>query len=158
MLQSLLCSMKIKVGIIESNPVSKEALFAIIQQMPEFICTIISGSVEEFILAVNSKKYPAILMMDIGLAGQNGIAYIHKILPDAEILLVNGDETTDDVFKILCKGATGVIPRDSSTEKLKEALLTIASGGSVISPFITRNIIQQLRVINNALPSKKQIN
>ncbi|WP_323033796.1 response regulator transcription factor [Paracoccus sp. (in: a-proteobacteria)] len=85
-----------------------------------------------------------LVLTDIQLPGQSGIDLITKLKPlrpDIQFMILSVYDDADRVFKALKAGATGYILKNTSSERLIEALLDLKRGGSPMSNEIARKVV-----------------
>lgn len=139
--------MSLALAIIEDLPAVRRGLETYLCAQPEFSCTLVVGSVEEFLEKIGQEATPPRLVLsDIGLPGRSGIegvALIKQRLPHTEVVLLTatmGDPAR--VFQGLCAGAVGFFLKTTPLPDLKAGLLAVAEGGSSMSPAVAREVVK----------------
>ncbi|MFK8008627.1 MAG: response regulator [Saprospiraceae bacterium] len=151
-----LCIMEeINLAIVEDDAVIKESLETFMQVHPTIKLTLSVTSVEAFLEKAQSPLRPKIdvMLLDIGLPGMNGIQGIYHIrqkYPDTDIIMLTTFEEDDKIYDALCAGACSYISKRTPLVKIREAVFTVAQGGSYMSPSIARKIAERF------MPKKKQ--
>lgn len=87
---------------------------------------------------------PDVALMDIRMPGVNGIeatAEITRTL-DTKVLILTTFDLDEYAFGGLRAGASGFLLKDTRPAELIEAIRTVASGEAVVSPRITRRMLE----------------
>ncbi len=98
------------------------------------------------------KLKPNVVITDINLPGKNGIECVSELKNiDSEIqfIMFTIYEDNDQVFEALKAGATGYILKNTTPEKIVEAILELHEGGSPMSPKIARKVLQSFNRTEN---------
>lgn len=134
----------IYIGIIEDDPVVREALVSFFNQQPEFGCMLSAASVEGFLSLWDHTTYLDIILSDIGLPGQSGIKGIpllKKRAPGCQVVMLTVYDDPDKLFQALCAGANGYLLKYTPLQKIKEGLITAMDGGAPMSPGIAAKVV-----------------
>ena len=102
--------MNIKVGIVEDNDSVRENLAELIDQTPGFACVAACGSAEEALERLR-QACPEVVLMDIHLPGQSGIACVarlRRLLPQTQVIMLTVEEDSERVFESLKAGAPAI--------------------------------------------------
>ncbi len=88
---------------------------------------------------------PDVILMDVRMPGMNGIdatAAITAQCPDTKILILTTFDLDEYAFAGLRAGASGFLLKDTRPGELAEAIRTVADGEAVVSPRITRRMLE----------------
>ena len=90
--------------------------------------------------------HPGIVLMDIRMPELDGLQATRRILatdPAARILILTTFDLDEFVFEALRAGASGFVLKDDTPEQLIAAIRTVAAGEALLSPAITKRVIQK---------------
>ena len=142
----------IKIAIVEDDTIIKESLVSFLAESPGMEISVATTSVEDFLKTFQSKNATNeaidIVLLDIGLPGMSGlegIRHIKQLLPKVNIIMFTTYEEEDKIFKALCAGAVAYISKRTPLNKIEEAIHTIYSGGSYMSPSIARKVMEHFK-------------
>jgi DNA-binding NarL/FixJ family response regulator len=77
----------------------------------------------------------------------DGIAATKEIVavsPDAKVVILTTFEDDDYIFGALSAGASGFLLKRTGPEELLAAIQTVAAGDSLLSPSVTRTVIDRM--------------
>jgi DNA-binding NarL/FixJ family response regulator len=90
---------------------------------------------------------PDVVLMDVRMPDLDGIAATRELSrtsPDARVLILTTFEQDDYIFGALRAGASGFLLKRTRPEELIAAVHTIADGDSLLSPSVTRRVIDRM--------------
>jgi DNA-binding NarL/FixJ family response regulator len=90
---------------------------------------------------------PDIVLMDVRMPDLDGIGATRELTraaPSARVLILTTFEQDDYVFGALRAGASGFLLKRSRPEELIAAVHTVAAGESLLSPSVTRLVIDRM--------------
>ncbi len=89
---------------------------------------------------------PTVILMDIRMPELDGLEATRRILAEdrgARILILTTFDLDEYVYEALRAGASGFVLKDDSPEQLIAAIRTVAAGDALLSPTVTRRVIQK---------------
>jgi RNA polymerase sigma factor (sigma-70 family) len=90
---------------------------------------------------------PDVVLMDVRMPDLDGISATREILavsPEVKVVILTTFEQDDYIFGALRAGASGFLLKRTKPEELIAAVHTIAAGDSLLSPSVTRRVIEQM--------------
>ncbi len=120
-----------------------DAYRSILNGSPGYTCTGSFTSCNNWKHDIEKSK-PDVVLMDIEMAGINGInatRLIKKEFPAIRILIQTVFEDDAKIFEALCAGANGYILKNTSPVKMLEAIADVQSGGVVFNPAIAAKLV-----------------
>jgi DNA-binding NarL/FixJ family response regulator len=90
---------------------------------------------------------PDLVLMDIRMPDLDGISATREVLadsPDLKVVVLTTFEQDDYIFDALSAGASGFLLKRTRPEELIAAIHTVAEGDSLLSPSVTRRVIDRM--------------
>lgn len=88
---------------------------------------------------------PNVVLMDIAMAGLNGLeatARIVREFPSVRVIILSMHANEEYVLQTLRAGALGYLLKDAATTELELAIQAVARGDTYLSPAISRRVIE----------------
>jgi DNA-binding NarL/FixJ family response regulator len=98
---------------------------------------------------------PDVLLLDLGLPGISGIDVTREVKQrwsEIEILIFTIFEEEDKVMEAIQAGASGYLLKGMEAERIVEAIVEVAQGGSVIQPSLARSLLRHFRLPPESRP------
>ena len=89
---------------------------------------------------------PTVVLMDIRMPELDGLEATRRILATEQpprILILTTFDVDDYVYDALCAGASGFVLKDDPPEQLLSAIRVVAGGDALLSPAVTKHVIDQ---------------
>ena len=134
----------VRVAIVDDDPFVVQALRSYLSSSPQI--EVLSTFTSARDLLAFLKRIPVdVLVSDVRMPGMNGIeatAAITAQCPGTKILILTTFDLDEYAFAGLRAGASGFLLKDTRPAELAEAIRTVAGGEAVVSPRITRRMLE----------------
>lgn len=133
-----------KVAIVEDNATLRKYLSQLVGSTPGHKCVCACESAEEAILEI-PKHRPNVVLMDIHLPGESGIACTARLrekLPDLQVIMLTVYKDIKMIFQALKAGACGYVLKRAEEREILEAIAEVRAGGAPMTSEIARMVVR----------------
>ena len=135
----------IRVLLADDHKILRQGLRALLEQQPdmEIVAEVANG---HDAVGQTLKLSPEVVIMDIGMPDTNGIVATRQIKteqPGVQVLCLSVHRETYLVTSMLEAGASGYLVKTSAAQELIEAVRTVVSGQTYLSPSVAKGFVSQ---------------
>jgi len=135
----------IRVLIVDDQRLMREGLKTLLELEPDIEIT---GEAEDGLAALEQYELgpPDVVLMDIRMPRMDGVESTRRLVsqwPAARVIILTTFDDDQNVFEGLRAGALGYLLKDVSGSELAEAIRTVAAGGALIEPSVTRKVLAE---------------
>ncbi|MBB5210508.1 response regulator [Microbulbifer hydrolyticus] len=138
--------MMLRVMVVDDQALVRRGFALILDNEPDMEVVAEAGTGVEAIEKAREQQ-PDIILMDIRMPEMDGLEATANILKTGEstcrVIILTTFDPDEYVFRALQAGASGFVLKDIPPESLVEAVRTVADGGAMLAPGITRRLISQ---------------
>ena len=138
--------MSIRVAVVDDQALVRGGFAMVLGHHDDIEVVAEAGTGLEAIEAARTHR-PDVILMDIRMPEMDGLAATSRIIEEADwpvrVLILTTFDPDEYVYKALRAGASGFVLKDIPPEELVTAVRTVADGGALLAPSITRRLIGQ---------------
>jgi DNA-binding NarL/FixJ family response regulator len=135
--------MKVRVLLADDERLIRAGFRMILNAEPDIQVVGEAADGHEAVAAARRLR-PDVVLMDIRMPGLNGIDATTRLLEDdagPRVVVVTTFDSDEYVFAALRAGASGFLLKDAPEDQLIAAIHTVADGGALLAPSITRRLL-----------------
>ncbi|HEX7653570.1 MAG TPA: response regulator transcription factor [Verrucomicrobiae bacterium] len=136
--------MMTSIAIVEDNAGIRRSLCEWVNSAPGYRCIFDCGEAETALREI-PKLNPDVVLMDIQLPGESGIACtarLKSLMPALQVIVVTVYRDRERLFQALKAGASGYLLKRSSPEELLRAIADVRTGGAPMTGEIARMVVE----------------
>jgi len=134
----------IRVAIVDDQALVRGGFAMVLGHQDDIDVVAEAGTGLEAIEAARAHR-PDVVLMDIRMPGMDGLEATSRIVKEADwpvrVLILTTFDPDEYVYKALRAGASGFVLKDIPPAELVAAVRTVADGGALLAPSITRRLI-----------------
>jgi len=148
---------RIRLLIVDDQRLMRDGLRILLETEPDFE---VAGEAENGQAALEAFEdlHPDVVLMDIRMPVMDGVEAIRQLRaawPDARVIILTTFDDDAYVFDGLRAGALGYLLKDVSGDELADAIRTVAAGGALIDPSVTRKVVAEFARLGNNAPARR---
>lgn len=137
----------VRILIADDHEVVRIGLAALLDRQPGFSVVGEARSGDEAVRLARERR-PDVVVMDIRMPDGSGIDACRTItteLSKTPVIMLTSYADSDALFAAIDAGASGYVLKRVGSTELVDAVRTVAAGGSLLDPAVTRNVLDRLR-------------
>jgi DNA-binding NarL/FixJ family response regulator len=136
----------IRVLLVDDQALFREALQTLLSVQPQIRVVGEAGDGAEALRLVEA-THPDVVLMDLQMPVMDGAAATRRVraeFPATQVIVLTTFDDDEYVFEGLRAGAIGYLLKDTSAQKLVEAILLAARGESFLQPSIAAKVLAEI--------------
>ncbi|MFD4034745.1 response regulator [Streptomyces sp. NPDC058637] len=139
--------MTIRILIADDEALLRMAFSTVLETQPDMAPV---GEAADGVQAIRLAQdlRPDVVLMDVRMPGTDGIEATREVIrisPQSRVLILTTFDLDEYAFTALKAGASGFLLKNTRPEELLTAIRSVAAGDAVVSPRITRRLLENLR-------------
>jgi DNA-binding NarL/FixJ family response regulator len=134
----------ISVLLVDDEPLLRMAFTMVLEAQPDMEVAGEAGDGAEAVRLARRLR-PDVVLMDVRMPGTDGIEATGRIVRDCRhtrVLILTTFDLDEYAFAGLKAGASGFLLKNALPEELLRAIRSVAAGDAVVSPRITRRLLE----------------
>ncbi|WP_228373792.1 response regulator [Demequina maris] len=145
----------IAVGIVDDEAIVRSGVALIVRSQPDLE---VAGEADDLgsALALARELSPDVMLVDLHLGEESGLDVIARLLAAASpprVIVLTTFDADENVYRALRAGASGFVVKSSPPEHLVAAIRAAATGDMLISPPVTRRLIEAFLSAPSPVPA-----
>jgi len=136
----------IRVAVVDDQALVRSGFCMVLNHQKDIQVVAEAGTGVEAVEAARQHR-PDVVLMDIRMPEMDGLQATARIVDEfageVRVLILTTFEPDEYVYRALRAGASGFVLKDIPPEQLVLAVRTVAQGGALLAPSITRRLIGQ---------------
>ena len=137
----------IRVLVVDDDPLVRSALTLMLGGQPDLVLVGEAGNGAEA-LALVERERPQVVLMDIRMPVMNGLEATKALLqlPHApSVIVLTTFHADEHVVAAVAAGADGFLLKDTQPHEIVTAVRRVADGEAILSPSVTRTVLERMR-------------
>ena len=136
---------KLNVLLVDDQRLMRDGLRTLLELEPDMTVAGEAADGEEALARFRETR-PDVVLMDVRMPGMDGVEATRRLRsmdPAAKVIILTTFDDDEYVFEGLRAGAVGYLLKALSGEELADAIRTVAAGGALIDPAVTRKVVNE---------------
>ncbi len=140
-------SRRVRMVVVDDHALFRRGLVSLLDDFPDFVVVGEAGDGREA-MKVIQETHPDIVLLDVNMPVMDGIETVQELRAQKnriQILMLTISDQDADLLGALTAGANGYLLKNTEPDDLREAILLMAEGKSVLSPDVTGTVLKALK-------------
>jgi DNA-binding NarL/FixJ family response regulator len=138
---------RIKLVVVDDHTLFRRGLVSLLSDMVEFlVCGEASNGKESLPLLESAN--PDIVLMDVNMPVMDGVQALEAIREtrrDQKVIMLTISQNDEDLVRAIAAGANCYLLKNAEPDALRNTILEVMRGNSVLSPELTEKVFESLR-------------
>jgi DNA-binding NarL/FixJ family response regulator len=149
-----------RILLVDDQPMIRTGLRLILEAEPDL--TVVGESGDGLAAVEDTRSLqPDVVLMDIRMPRLDGVEATRRILQTqsaTRVIILTTFDLDEHVLDALRAGASGFLVKDGPADSLVGAIRTVASGEAVISPRVTRRLLERFAALPEPVAAPPGLN
>jgi two-component system response regulator DevR len=145
----------VRVFLLDDHEVVRQGIAAMLETQPDFAIVGEASTAAEALAKVPALR-PDVAVLDLRLPDGDGVQVCRDLraqLPELACLMLTSYADDEALFESVMAGAAGYVLKEVRGGDLLRAVRVVASGGSLLDPTATNQLLNRLRTTSTSTPA-----
>jgi DNA-binding NarL/FixJ family response regulator len=150
---------RLRVLIVDDHALFRRGLQMVLRQEDDIDVVGEAGDGHEAVEKAQ-ELMPDVVLMDVRMPGQSGIKateQIKDLIPHAKILMLTISDEEADLYDAIKAGASGYLLKEISIDEVADAVRSVWSGQSRISPSMASKLLTEFAAMSKRAEERQQL-
>jgi DNA-binding NarL/FixJ family response regulator len=150
---------RLRVLIVDDHALFRRGLQMVLRQEEDIDVVGEAGDGHEAVEKAQ-ELMPDVVLMDVRMPGQSGIQateQIKDLIPHAKILMLTISDEEADLYDAIKAGASGYLLKEISIDEVADAVRSVWSGQSRISPSMASKLLTEFAAMSKRADERQQL-
>jgi two-component system response regulator DevR len=138
---------KTRILLCDDHEVVREGLRGLLARQEGMSVVGEAGTVAE-VVEVAARTKPDVVIMDVRLPDGSGVEAcrtIREVRPETKVIMLTSYADDEALFASIIAGASGYLLKQTRGQAVVDAVITVASGRSLLDPDVTGKVLERVR-------------
>jgi DNA-binding NarL/FixJ family response regulator len=149
---------RVRLVVVDDHALFRAGLISLLRGMPEFE-VVGEASDGKDLIELARRTRPDVILLDINMPGVSGVEAVRALREARDlachIIMLTISKNHDDLFGAISAGADGYLLKSAEPEELRKAIQQVSRGLSVLSPQVTRQVLDAFSAGPSLLPREE---
>jgi DNA-binding NarL/FixJ family response regulator len=137
----------VRIVVVDDHALFRRGLVGLLSEMQDFqVVGEASGGKEALVVIAEHK--PDVVLLDVNMPGMSGVETLSSMRRshiEAQVLMLTISQHEEDLIGSIRAGASGYLLKNAEPETLRQTILQVAAGKSVLAPEVTSQVFRLVR-------------
>jgi DNA-binding NarL/FixJ family response regulator len=143
-----LYSNKVRLVVVDDHALFRAGLISLLSEMDGLQVVGEAGNGEEALNVIRQTQ-PELVLLDVNMPVMDGVGTVRALRKQGSsvrILMLTISKNEEDLLGAITAGADGYLLKNAEPDELRRAILLVHQGMSVLSPHVTRQVLNAVSV------------
>jgi two-component system nitrate/nitrite response regulator NarL len=133
--------------VVDDHTLFRRGLIGLLDEMPEFTVAGEAGDGASALKVIRVAR-PDLVLLDVNMPDMNGLEALREIrreAADLPVVMLTISRDDESLLGAIAAGANGYLLKNAEPEALRDGILRVLNGQSIISPEVTSRVFDAVR-------------